>query len=70
MLEREWQSPVDIEWGLQKNGELILFQCRPIGGAVAQTIRKHLKNPALKWTRALAEERFPLLFDANGMGHH
>ena len=58
-LEGRFKSPVDIEWGIKKDGSVVLFQCRPIGGSNAQFVRRSKENPEVVWTRDLAAERFP-----------
>lgn len=58
-LEGELKSPLDIEWGITSDRQIIYFQCRPMTGAEAELLRATLKYPDAKFSRTLSQERFP-----------
>lgn len=52
-LEKLQGGPVDIEWGIDQKGDLIFFQCRSV-----TTYQSELASN-VRWSRDLAEERYP-----------
>lgn len=51
-LEKKF-GPIDVEWGMV-NGKILFYQMRPI------TTHQKFSRPNVRWSRELAEERYPL----------
>lgn len=55
-LERKLGAPVDVEW-IWDGSQLWFVQCRPIADEVIRAVYR--PQGAKRWSRALAQERFP-----------